>query len=70
MKNPSVTVALIIGVSLIVASSILASAIKDFGRSVDTAARNQRNPVQIPSRFDVIMETGSSPLRVDVTTKP
>jgi hypothetical protein len=70
MKNASVIVALIIGVSLIIASAILASAIKDYGRSFEAASRHQPGSINIPSSFVVRMESGNSPLRFDVTSKP
>jgi hypothetical protein len=70
MKNTSVIVALIVGVSLIVSAAILSSAIKQYGRSLESAASNQPRSVDVPSRFTVSLESGSSPVRFDVNSKP
>ena len=70
MKYTSVIVALIVGVTLIVSTAILSSAIKEYGRSLVEAARHQPRPNQIPSRFTFSFEGGKHPLRFDVNGKP
>jgi hypothetical protein len=70
MKNTSVIVALIVGVSLIVSAAILSAAIKEYGRSLEKAASNQPHPGSIPSHFTVSLESGNSPVRFDVNRKP
>ncbi|MBA4149992.1 MAG: hypothetical protein H0X66_17915 [Verrucomicrobia bacterium] len=70
MKNTSVIVALVVGVSLIVSAAILSSAIKDYGRSLERAASNQPRTVKMPERFTVSLESGNSPVRFDVNSKP
>ncbi len=71
MKNTSVIVALIVGVSLIVSAAILSSAIKQYGGSLERAAHSSaRSVVDIPSHFTVSLESGNSPVRFDVNSKP
>jgi hypothetical protein len=71
MKQSSVIVAIVIGVSLIVSVSILSSALRDFGRSLERAAINQRAPTfTVPDRFRIGFESGSSPVRLNVDTTP
>jgi hypothetical protein len=70
MKNTSVVVALVVGVSLIVSTAILSSAIKQYGRSLEQAASNQPRSVGIPEHFTVSLESGHSPVRFDVNSMP
>jgi len=70
MKNTSVIVAIVVGISLIVSAAILSSAIKDYGHSLERAASSQPRPLDIPSKFTLSVEGGNSPLRVDVKSKP
>ena len=71
MKNTSIFVALIVGISLIVSAAILSSAIKGYGYSLEKAAANQaRSGVNIPNHFTVSLESGNSPVRFNVNSKP
>jgi 6-phosphogluconolactonase/glucosamine-6-phosphate isomerase/deaminase len=66
MKNTSVIVALIAGVSLIVAAALVSSAIKEsahsFEKAVEAAASNRH--------FTVGLEGGGSPLRFALSSQP
>jgi hypothetical protein len=70
MKNTSVIVALVVGVSLIISAAILSSAIKSYGRSLEIAAANQPR-FSLPGGFtlDLRLSDGGNPMRFDVTTK-
>jgi hypothetical protein len=70
MKNTSVIVALVVGVSLIISAAILSSALKDYGRSLERAATYQPRSVSIPEHFKISLESGSSPVRFDLNSKP
>ncbi len=70
MKNTSVMVALVAGISLMVSTAFLSSAIKEYGRSLERVASSTPRAVDIPSRFTVSFEGGHSPLRFDMNTKP
>lgn len=71
MKHQSVIVAIVAGISLIVSVSILSSALRDYGRSLERAASNQRNPtVTVPDHFRISFESGNSPVRLNVDTTP
>jgi len=72
MKNTSVIVALIVGISLIVSAAILSSGIKEYGRSLERAAGKQPRSVSVdmPSRFSISLESGNTPVRFDVNSKP
>jgi hypothetical protein len=69
MKNASVIVALVVGVSLIISAAILSSAIKAYGRSLEIAATNQPR-LGIPPGFtvDLRLSDGGNPMRFNVTT--
>jgi hypothetical protein len=71
MKNTSVIVAIVAGVSLIISSAILSSAVKAYGRSLEIAAAHQPPAFSIPSSFtfDLRLSDNGNPMRVDVTTK-
>jgi hypothetical protein len=68
MKNTSVIVALIIGVSLIASAAILSSAIKAYGHSLEQAALYQPRS-SVPDHFTFSLESGDSPVRFDVNSK-
>jgi len=55
----------IIGLSIVIATALLTSGIKDYGRSLERAAFHQPN-VTFPStvQLTVRLESGSSPIRV------
>jgi len=69
MKNTSVIVALVAGVSFIISAAILSSAIKAYGRSLEIAAASQPR-LSIPPGFtlDLRLSDGGRPMRFDVTT--
>jgi hypothetical protein len=72
MKNTSVIVALICGVSLIISVFILSSAIESYGRSLERAASNQpRTSIDIPRTITLDLRLGDNgaPMRFDVSTK-
>ena len=68
MKNTSVIVALVAGISLILSASILAFAIREYGQSLERASDHQPRPVDIPSRITVSLESGMNPLKFNVNT--
>lgn len=71
LKNTTVLVALIVGICVIICTSMLSAAIMAYGRSLERVAEIQR-PSSIPnfpSSFRVHIE-GGNPLRFDVNTKP
>ena len=70
MKNTAVQIAIIAGISIIVCTFMLSSAIKEYGRSLEKAAAVQSHVVTIPSQFTFRVEGGNSPLRFDVNSKP
>jgi hypothetical protein len=72
MKSIYVIVALVFGVSLIVSTAILSSAIKAYGRSLEIAAINQPRVNGIPTSYSatVSLVGGNLPLRFDVNSKP
>jgi hypothetical protein len=72
MKNTSITVAMVFGVSLIISAAMLSSAIKSYGRSLEIAAANQPRSFSIPSSFslDLRLSDNGRPMRFDVTSKP
>jgi hypothetical protein len=71
MKNGSIVVALIVGVSLMVSTAFIASAIKEYGRSLERAASAQR-PASwpFPDHITLSLESGKSPVRFAVNSTP
>jgi hypothetical protein len=71
MKNTSIIVALICGVSLVISAAFVSSAIKSYGRSLEIAAAHQANGWPFPSSFslNVRLSDDGNPMRFDVTTK-
>jgi hypothetical protein len=71
MKNTSVIVALICGVSLVISAALVSSGIKSYGRSLEIAAAHQPTNWQFPSSFslDLRLSDNGNPMRFDVTTK-
>jgi len=71
MKTTCVLIALITGGSLVVCTSILSSAMKSCGQSLERAATSHRPfPTQIPSQYTVRLESGNSPIRLDLSSPP
>ena len=70
MKNTSASVAIIVSVALVASAFMLSSAIKEFGRSLESAAAQQRHTAQFPSRFTISFEGGNSPVRFDANVSP
>ena len=63
-KSPSVIVASIFGLCLIISSYLLASAIKDFGRKIERSAVHQPRATVIPANWTLTVQGGNSPLRI------
>ena len=62
MKDPRVFIAAILGIAMIISTSMMATAIKSFGGSLETAARLRSSPsINIPSSIYVSFAGGNSP---------
>jgi hypothetical protein len=70
MKNTSVIVALICGVSLVISAALVANAIKSYGGSLVQAAQCEPR-ISLPTGFtvDLRLSGDGNPMRFDVTTK-
>jgi hypothetical protein len=71
MKNTSIIVALVCGVSLIVSAALVSSAIKSYGRSLERAAQLEPRSSSLPSSYtiDLRLSDNGRPMRFDVSTK-
>ncbi len=70
MKNNTAIAAIAIGISMVISSSFIASAIKSYGKSLEKAASYSRSPsIHIPSSIDIDFGGGNRPVRIDVTEK-
>jgi len=63
MNKTYIIASLVLGLSLIISASILSSALKAHGVSIERAAFNQRP--EIPGSLILQHETGRSPVRVE-----
>ncbi len=63
MNKTSIIASITLGLSLIISASILSSAIKAHGGSIERAAFNQRP--EIPGSLIIKHEAGRSPVRVE-----
>ena len=70
MKYPSIIISLIVGGSLVISAALVASAVKEYGHSMERAATNQPRLAPIPPHIKVFLEGGGSPVRLDVNSKP